>query len=86
MSEEAFEGWVVLELMGHRKLGGYLKEQEIGGVSMLRIDVPGSALMCRERIVSRWRRSSTARRRCIASRRPRRRSPQRWPTATGPHR
>lgn len=36
----AFEGWVILELMGHRRLAGYLREVEIGGGKMLRIDVP----------------------------------------------
>lgn len=35
-----FEGWVILELMGHRRLAGYLSEQSIGGASFLRIDVP----------------------------------------------
>jgi len=40
MTDEAFEGWVILELMGHRRLGGYLREQEIGGVSFLRLDIP----------------------------------------------
>lgn len=40
MSGESFEGWVILELMGHRRLGGYLREQEIGGVSFLRLDIP----------------------------------------------
>lgn len=38
---ESFEGWAVLELMGHRKLGGYLREQEIAGAGFLRIDIPG---------------------------------------------
>lgn len=36
-----FEGWVILELMGHRRLAGYLTEQTIGGASFLHIDVPG---------------------------------------------
>lgn len=40
MSDEGFAGWAVLELMGHRRLAGYLTEQEIGGTNMLRIDVP----------------------------------------------
>jgi len=31
---------VVLELMGHRRLGGFLSEVEVGGQVMLRIDVP----------------------------------------------
>jgi hypothetical protein len=38
----AFEGWVILELMGHRRLAGYLSEATIGGTSFLRIDVPGN--------------------------------------------
>ena len=31
MSEEkaSFEGWCVLELMGHRKLAGYVREQAV---------------------------------------------------------
>ena len=40
MSGEAFEGWAILELMGHRRLAGFLSEQTIGGASFLRIDVP----------------------------------------------
>jgi len=35
-----FEGWGILELMGHRKLAGYVSEQAIGGASFIRIDVP----------------------------------------------
>jgi hypothetical protein len=41
MTDVAFEGWVVLELMGHRRLAGYVTEQAIGGQSFVRIDVPG---------------------------------------------
>ncbi len=42
MAEEtAFEGWAILELMGHRRLAGYLQEQEIAGAAFLRLDVPG---------------------------------------------
>lgn len=42
MSEkDAFEGWAILELMGHRKLAGYVKQEEIAGSGFLRIDVPG---------------------------------------------
>jgi hypothetical protein len=36
-----FEGWCVLELMGHRRLAGMVTEVEIAGSGMLRIDVPG---------------------------------------------
>ncbi|MBI4496833.1 MAG: acetyltransferase [Chloroflexi bacterium] len=28
--------------MGHRRLGGFVTEQQIGGASFLRIDVPGA--------------------------------------------
>jgi hypothetical protein len=40
----AFDQWCVLELMGHRRLAGRLREQEIAGEGFLRLDVfPGSA-------------------------------------------
>ena len=39
MSEKAYEGWAILELMGHRRLGGYVSEVELAGSRMLRIDV-----------------------------------------------
>lgn len=35
-----FAEWVILELMGHRRLAGYLTEQEIAGKGFLRLDVP----------------------------------------------
>ncbi len=43
MSEktEHFEGWCILEILGHRKLGGYVREQNVAGAGFLRIDVPG---------------------------------------------
>ena len=37
----AFEGWAVLELMGHRRLGGWLSEAVVAGSAFVRIDVPG---------------------------------------------
>lgn len=39
MSEQAFEGWAVLELLGHRRLAGYVREATIAGAAFLRIDV-----------------------------------------------
>ena len=39
-ADEKLTGWVILELMGHRRLTGYLTEQEIAGRAFLRIDVP----------------------------------------------
>lgn len=40
MSEQ-FEGWAIVELMGHRRLAGYVTEQEIAGASFLRLDIAG---------------------------------------------
>lgn len=38
----AFDEWVILELMGHRRLAGRLREQEIAGEGFLRLDIfPG---------------------------------------------
>lgn len=36
----AYEGWAIVELMGHRRLGGYVQEASMYGATMLRIDVP----------------------------------------------
>lgn len=35
-----YEGWGILELMGHRKLAGKLSTQKVAGASFLRIDIP----------------------------------------------
>lgn len=39
-----FEGWAILELMGHRRLAGYVRETELAGTGMLRLDVPTHAV------------------------------------------
>lgn len=36
----AFEGWAILELMGHRRLAGYVREVTMFGTALCRIDVP----------------------------------------------
>jgi hypothetical protein len=36
----AFEGWAILELMGHRRLAGHLGEQQVAGAAFLRLDIP----------------------------------------------
>lgn len=41
MSEETYAQWSILELLGHRRLAGFVSEQEIAGKGFLRIDVPG---------------------------------------------
>lgn len=35
-----FARWAILELMGHRRLAGFVAEETIAGVAFLRIDVP----------------------------------------------
>ena len=39
-TEKTFEGWAIVELMGHRRLAGYVTETELAGAPMLRLDVP----------------------------------------------
>ena len=41
MSEATFSQWGLLELMGHRRLAGFISEAQIGGAGFIRIDVPG---------------------------------------------
>lgn len=41
MSEDKFEGWAIVELMGHRRLAGFVTEQEIAGHPFLRLDIVG---------------------------------------------
>lgn len=38
---EPFREWCILELMGHRRLAGLVTEQQLGGASFIRLDVPG---------------------------------------------
>lgn len=37
---KTFEGWAIVELMGHAVLAGYVSQEAIAGTAMLRIDVP----------------------------------------------
>lgn len=36
----SFEGWAILEIMGHQSHAGYVKSEVLFGTEMLRIDVP----------------------------------------------
>lgn len=40
MTDNKFETWGVLQIMGHKKYAGYISEQAIAGAAMVRIDVP----------------------------------------------
>jgi hypothetical protein len=37
---ESYQGWAVLELMGHRQRAGEVREVEMYGATLLRIDIP----------------------------------------------
>ncbi len=39
----AYEGWAILELMGHRQRAGQVREVEMAGGRMLRLDIPVQA-------------------------------------------
>lgn len=43
MTEITFEGWAMVELMGHRQRAGYVKDVEMFGGKLLRIDIPVEA-------------------------------------------
>lgn len=38
----AFREWAIVELMGHRKLAGWVTEEERFGSKFLRLDIPGA--------------------------------------------
>ncbi len=40
MSEQTFEGWAIVEMLGHKKLAGKVSEQTLGGSALVRVDVP----------------------------------------------
>ncbi len=35
-----FEAWAIVELFGHARIAGKVTEQQIGGASFIRVDVP----------------------------------------------
>lgn len=39
---EPFDTWALLELMGHRRIAGRVRETTIAGGSFLRVDIPGA--------------------------------------------
>lgn len=40
-TEPAYEGWAIVELMGHRQTAGLVREVQMAGTTMLRVDTPG---------------------------------------------
>jgi len=37
---EKFEEWAIIDLFGHQKIVGRVSEQQVGGSSFVRVDVP----------------------------------------------
>ena len=42
--QKLIEGWTILELMGHRRLAGYVNEVEIAGQGFLRLEIPAAEI------------------------------------------
>lgn len=40
LPHQSFEGWAMVELMGHRQRIGFVREVEMFGGKLLRIDIP----------------------------------------------
>lgn len=40
---QKFESWAIAELLGHKKIAGFVTEHTLGGTALLRIDVPETA-------------------------------------------
>lgn len=42
MTDTTFDEWAIVELLGHRKLAGRVREVQIAGAGFLRLDVPSA--------------------------------------------
>lgn len=55
-----FEGcWAIVEQMGHKTIAGFVREVQLAGVPMLRIDVPGPDANSSEPIATQYIHAST---------------------------
>lgn len=41
--QQSYEGWAIVELFGRNMIAGHVSEQQIGGASFVRVDVPATA-------------------------------------------
>ncbi len=51
MDEAKFDQWALVELFGHARIAGRVTEQQIGGASFIRVDVPDIEVRAREQVV-----------------------------------
>ncbi len=42
MADDTFDEWAILELMGHRRLAGRVREVQLAGAGFLRLDIPAT--------------------------------------------
>lgn len=40
--EQGFQEWAIVDLFGHQRIAGRVREQAVGGCSFVRVDVPES--------------------------------------------
>jgi hypothetical protein len=43
--QESYDGWYLVEQMGHKRLAGYVREITLAGAGLLRVDVPSEPPM-----------------------------------------
>ena len=39
-TEKSFESWAIVEVMGHKRMAGFVSEQTVAGTAFVRVDVP----------------------------------------------
>ncbi len=48
MEQTSFTHWAIVELFGHARIAGLVTEQQIGGASFIRVDVPELQVRARD--------------------------------------
>lgn len=52
--DDEFGGWMILELMGHRRMAGLVTDVEVAGSRFLRIDVYGEDTTTTEPLITQY--------------------------------
>lgn len=56
---EKFEGWAIVEMLGHKRLAGLVSEATIAGTGLLRVDVPETDHRLRGYVDGQYRETPT---------------------------